>query len=456
MTTDQRHAARGSRTRLRDHAELLNAGAAGLERDDPALLAALNAEIVHQDARLPLVAYASLADPSVLAAAGSALANVTAEGYPGARYHPGADHFDTVERLAVERARHAFSAEYANVQPHSCSSANLAVMFGLLDPGDTVLGLELSSGGHLTHGSSASVSGRYLTPVRYGVTDDGWIDYDQVADLAERHRPRMIIAGASAYPRTIDYPRMRAIADAVGAYLLADMSHIAGLVAGGWHPSPVDIADITTTSTYKQLGGPRGGLILLGHRGASLAGAIQRAVFPRFQGTPSAAAIAAKARALDLVARPSFAEYAKRVADDARALAESLVRRGFHVLTGGTDTHLVLVNTLAGHRLTGAVAEMALGRAGILANRNQVPADTKPPSVTSGLRIGTNIVAQRGFVPAEMDRCAAAIAETLGAVRPRGDLEFSVEEKTIDRVRHAVDELVRAHPFAPYRTAVPA
>ncbi|NUT50382.1 MAG: serine hydroxymethyltransferase, partial [Saccharothrix sp.] len=295
--------------------------------DDPELAGLLERELRYQGGTLALVAHASLAHPSVLAAAGSVLSNVTAEGYPGRRFHPGATHFDAIERLAVERAKAAFGARHANVQPHSCSSANLAVLFSLVRPGETILGMHLDSGGHLTHGAPASVSGRVFDAVHYGLDRHGAIDYDQVAGLAREHRPKLIVAGASAYPRRIDYARFREVADACGAWLLADISHIAGLVAAGVLPSPIDLAHVTTTSTYKQLGGPRGGVILLGpdHRSPGpdgrtpLSTVLDRGVFPRTQGTPNAAAIAAKARAFDLVRRPEFRRTAERIADNARA-----------------------------------------------------------------------------------------------------------------------------------------
>jgi glycine hydroxymethyltransferase len=290
------------------HDRLLHEGAAALAADDPQLAGLLDREIDRQTNTLAMVAYASLQHPSVMAAAGTALANVTAEGYPGARYHPGTDVLDHVEDLAITRACTAFGARYANVQPHSCSSANLAVLFGLLEPGDTLLSMDLGAGGHLTHGASASLTGRAFHSVHYGLNTDGRIDMTAVGQLAETHRPKVIIAGASAYPRAIDYHAFRQIADQLGAYLVADISHIAGLVAARALPSPIDVAHVTTASTYKQLGGPRGGLILLGadhdtpgpNGRDSLAKTMQRAVFPRSQGTPNPGAIAAKARALDL------------------------------------------------------------------------------------------------------------------------------------------------------------
>jgi glycine hydroxymethyltransferase len=437
------------------HAGLLARGSEDLSVEDPALGSLLDREASYQDTTLQLVAHASLAAPSVLSAAGSVLANATAEGYPGARYHPGAAQFDEVERLAVQRAKAVFGARYANVQPHSCSSANLTVIFALLAPGETILSLDLDAGGHLTHGASASVTGQYFNVVNYGLDRAGYIDLDQVESLAEEHRPRLIIAGASAYPRTFDYPRFREISDAVGAYLLADISHIAGLVAAGVHPSPIDLAHVTTTSTYKQLGGPRGGIILSGAEydrpgpdGKPIAKLMQRGVFPRLQGTPSPAAIAAKARALALVATPAFAETARRIAADAAALADALAKRGWPVLTGGTDNHMVLVDTY--HRgITGFVAETALESCGILANRNRIPGDRKPPLVTSGLRLGTNIVAQRGMREADLEACAELVDEVLGAVKPAGDRDYAWELPVQQEIRERVAEMCRRFP-TPY------
>ncbi|GLZ32173.1 serine hydroxymethyltransferase 1 [Lentzea sp. NBRC 105346] len=440
-----------------DHGDLLARGSARLRQDDPELYGLLSAEIAYERATLPMVAYASLADPSVLSAAGSALANVTAEGYPGARYHPGAGQFDGVERLAIERAKAAFGAKYANVQPHSCSSANLAILMTLLNPGDTMLSLDLDSGGHLTHGAKASVTGRYYNAVHYGLDEHGFIDYDAAERLAKEYRPKLIIAGASAYPRAIDYVRFRRIADSVAALLLADISHIAGLVATGELASPVDVAHITTCSTYKQLGGPRGGIILLGddhdvvppgHK-LGLAALVQRGIFPKFQGTPSPAAIAAKARALDLVARPKFAEMTRRIALDARALAAALTERGWRVLTGGTDNHIVLVDTFQ-QGLTGVVAEAALQECGVLANKNRIANDTKSPMVTSGLRFGTNMLAQRGFDPSGMNECAELVDRILRAVRPLTDVEYELSASVQREVSAQVAALAAAYPIMKY------
>lgn len=437
-----------------DQPQHLRDGAETLRRDDPQLAHLLDAEVHAQRTTLAMIASASVAAPSVLAAGGAALSNVTAEGYPGRRYHPGAEQFDGVERLAIERARVLFGARYANVQPHSCSSANLAVLAAIVPPGGTLLGLDLDSGGHLTHGSPASVTGRQYTAVHYGLGEDGLIDYDQVVELAREHRPHLVIAGASAYARTLDFERFRAVADEIGAYLLADISHIAGLVATGLHPSPIDLAHVTTTSTYKQLGGPRGGLILSGreHRTPGpdgrtpLSTLFQRAVFPQTQGTPAPASIAAKARALDLASRPAFARTTRLIVEDARAMADELKRLGHRVLTGGTDNHMVLVDIRV-RGLTGVVAERALESCGILANRNRIPDDDKPPLVTSGLRLGTNILAQRGMGPDAVRECARLLDETLAATTLHSDNKGHVDEAVSARVRAAVRELCERYPL---------
>lgn len=434
---------------------LLRQGAALLSRSDPDLALLLDREVEKQAMTLAMVASASAANPAVLATGGAALSNVTAEGYPGARYHPGAERFDGVERLAVARARQAFGAQYANVQPHSCSSANQAVLAALLPPGGALLALDLDSGGHLTHGSAASVTGHHYRAVHYGLDYKGFIDHEQVAELALVHRPQVIIAGASAYPRTLDFARFRAIADSVGAYLVADISHIAGLVAAGEHPSPIDLAHVTTTSTYKQLGGPRGGLILIGaeHRTAGpdarrtpLARLMQRAVFPQSQGTPSPASIAAKAHALKLVTEPAFRETMRLVRDDAAALADALDELGYRVLTGGTENHMVLLD-IFDRGITGVVAERALEECGILTNRNRIPKDTKAPLVASGLRLGTNVLAQRGMGPDEMRVCARLLHEVLGATTVLSDTEFRTDPVVRDRVTAEVTALCRTHPL---------
>jgi glycine hydroxymethyltransferase len=425
-----------------------------LTRNDPDLGALLDAEASYQSASLSMVASASMAPPSVLCANGTVLSNVTAEGYPGARYHPGAVHFDEIETLAVERAKRVFGARYANVQPHSCSSANLAVLAALLPRGGRILALDLDSGGHLTHGAGASVSGRYYDVAHYGVEPDGSLDYGKILDQALGHRPDVVIAGASAYPRWLDFAAFRAIADRVGAHLLADISHIAGLVVAGLHPSPIDYAHITTTSTYKQLAGPRGGLILLGRdhrrtlpgRRTELWKLMQRAVFPGFQGTPDPSSIAAKARALAIASTGGFRTTMKRVVDNAKALSDELMTLGYDVLTGGTDNHMVLVDVRAAG-LTGIVAERALEECGILVNRNKIPGDPLPPAVGGGLRFGTNILAQRGMGPFEVRECAGIVHEVLSGIKVEDATHYELDEVLRESVRGRVNALCARFPL---------
>ncbi|MFJ8628728.1 serine hydroxymethyltransferase [Kitasatospora sp. NPDC093550] len=421
---------------------------------DPLLADLLEREHARQNETLAMVAASSSADPSVLACAGASISNVTTEGYPGARYHAGCELVDEVERLAVERARALFGARYANVQPHSGSTANQIVLCTLMKPGDTLLGMELSAGGHLTHGSPASVSGQFFQAVGYGTDADGLLDYEQVAELARTHRPKVIVCGASAYPRTVDFARFRRIADEVGAFLLADISHIAGLVAAGLHPSPVDHAHATTTSTYKQLYGPRGGLILLGRDAdlplpgtrRTLAQAISHGTFPFLQGTPDLGAVAAKARALDIAAQPEFRALAQRVVSGARELAEAFAGLGHTLVTGGTDNHMVLLDV--GRRgLTGAIAETALASCGIVVNRNRIPGDPRGPRITSGVRFGTNTLALRGMGPAELRRCAALVDRVLTAVVPHGDTGFALDPAVHAEVRGEVARLCREFPL---------
>lgn len=426
-----------------------------LAENDKMLSDLIDREHKRQNDRLMMVAAGGLMDPSVLACIGSALANISAEGYPGARYHSGCDVADDVERLAVARAKAAFGAQYANVQPHSGTSANLSVMAALLAPGDTVLGLDLRAGGHLSHGAQPSVSGKYYNAVAYGLGDDGLIDYDQVSRLAESQLPRLIICGASAYPRQIDFARFRTIADSVGAFLLADISHIAGLVVGGQHLSPIDHAHITTTSTYKQINGPRGGLILLGRdagmvvpdTGLTLAKLLQRAVFPLCQGTPNFGEIAAKARAFDIMAGPAFCRLAERMVANGHALAGALMQCGYRVVTGGTDTHMVLVD-LRCRRLTGKIVEEALESCGILANRNMVPGDTGPPNSAGGIRFGVNVLSYRGMRQPEMRQCADFIDTVVGAVEMGPDGRGRVRPDVLSAVTHGVRDLCRRFPLA--------
>ena len=372
-------------------------------------------------------------------------------------------HIDEIERLAVSRAKAAFQAQYANVQPHSGSSANAVVIFSLLKAGETILGLDLDSGGHLTHGSKASVSGQYFNAVGYGLTAQGLIDYDQVHALAKQHRPKLIICGASAYPRVIDFKRFRAIADDVGAYLLADISHIAGLVVAGVHPSPIDHAHFTTTSTYKQLYGPRGGLILMGKDHEALAPdgkktltqMVQRGVFPYFQGTPDLAAIASKARALDWVMRPAFKTIAQLIVDDARKLSELVTQQGYRVLTGGTDNHIVLIDVLSTRNITGVIAEKALEECNIVINKNRIPGDMKSALVASGARLGTNSLALRGMGPAEMPECADLMHRVLSAVQAEDDHRYSLADEIKRSCKEQVKALCQRFPLPHYGSGVP-
>jgi glycine hydroxymethyltransferase len=401
-----------------------------------------------------MIAAASTAHPSVLACHGAAIGNVTTEGYPGARYHGGCEIVDEVERLAVERARTLFRAQYANVQPHSATTANEAVLFSLLRPGAVLLGLDLDAGGHLTHGAKASVTGRVFQAAGYGVDESGLLSYDRIQAQARQVRPEVIICGASAYPRLIDFRRFRQIADEVGAYLIADISHVAGLVAAGLHPNPVDHAHITTTSTYKQLCGPRGGLILMGRdastpvagTGRTLAETIDRAVFPFFQGTPDLAGIAAKAAALARAATPAFARMAERIVADAAALVRHLSAAGYQVVTGGTDNHMVVLN-LVDTGLTGLIAQRALEECDIVVNKNRIPGDRKGAHVTSGLRLGTNSLALRGLDAPDMKLCAELVHYVLTAVRATSDRDYVLDDVVRQPVRDEVHRLCGKFPF---------
>jgi len=438
-------------------AEMAYRGIDLLFRDDPSLYDLITREYHRQTNTLAMVAASSIADPSVLACEGMITTNVTTEGYPGARFHAGCEFVDEIERLAIQRAKAAYKAQYANVQAHSGTSANEAVILSLLKPGDTILGLELNSGGHLTHGSKASVSGQYFNAVGYGLDEEDYIDYEQVQRLAEKYKPKLIICGASAYPRTIDFKRFREIADEVGAFLLADISHIAGLVVAGEHPSPIDHAQFTTTSTYKQLYGPRGGLILIGKDYQSLApngketlsNMVQRAIFPFSQGTPNLSAIAAKARALAMVVTPEFRVLAHRIVTDAKALAGCLAEKGYRILTGGTDNHIVLIDVLASG-VTGAIAERALEECHIIVNRNRIPADKKSVWVTSGMRLGTNSLALRGMGPSEMPKCAELIHCVLSGVRVLGDREYELGRGVKEYIQAYVTGLCRSFPLPRY------
>ena len=384
------------------------------DRTDDDVFSLIDREFDRQQTTLQLIASENFASPAVLRAAGSVLTNKYSEGYPGKRFYGGNQVIDEVEDLARERAKSLFGAEHANVQPHSGSNANLAVYLGLLDPGDTVLALNLDHGGHLTHGSPANTTGRLWRFVHYRVTaSDERLDYDAIAQLAHEHRPRMIVAGATAYPRTIDPAAFRAIADEVGAYYVFDAAHIAGLVAGGAHPSPVPYADVVTLTTHKTLRGPRGGCIL---SKAEFAPVIDKALFPGLQGGPLEHVIAAKAIAFAEAAQPSFQIYAHQIVANAAALARALAERGFRLVSGGTDNHLMLVDLRSYNaEITGKKAQETLDRAGITLNRNTIPDDPRPPFVTSGLRIGTAAVTTAGMMEPEMVEIATLIDRALAA-----------------------------------------
>lgn len=431
-------------------------GTEALYEEDPALAGLLEREYRRQANVLAMVASSSIADASTLACEGTTLTNVTAEGYPGKRYHGGCRHIDEVEELAIERAKQVFQAQYANVQPHCASSANEIIMCRLLNPGDTILGMGLESGGHLTHGAPASISGRYFRAIEYGLNKSGLIDYEQVSLLARRHRPKLLICGTTAYPRVIDFKKFRAIADEAGAFLLADITHVAGLVAAGLHPSPIDEAHFTTTCTHKQLYGPRGGLILIGRDAETvipgtkqtLAAMVQSAVFPFFQGAPAPNNIAAKARALGRTMMPSFRALAARIVADARALAEALIEAGCRVISGGTDNHIVMVD-VSHQGLSGVSAQRALEECNIIVNKNKIPGDKRGPTVTSGIRLGTNSLACRNMGPAEMKQCAFLLNQVLRSTQLLNDSEYCLDDRARKRVESSVAELCQRFPL-PY------
>jgi len=374
---------------------------------DPELAKAMSLEIERQNSHIELIASENFVSKAVMAAMGSQLTNKYAEGYPGKRYYGGCEFVDMAENLAIERAKKLFGCTFANVQPHSGAQANMAVFFALLKPGDTVLGMNLAHGGHLTHGSPVNMSGSYFNIVPYGVNDQGFIDYENVRKLAKEHRPKLIIAGASAYARKIDFKTFREIADEVGAFLMVDMAHIAGLVAAGYHESPIPYAHVTTTTTHKTLRGPRGGMILSSAEFAEEY-KLNKAVFPGIQGGPLMHVIAAKAVCFKEALEPSFKEYAKRIIDNAKALADGLIKRGFNLVSGGTDNHLMLVD-LQNMGVTGKDAEKLLEAANITCNKNSVPNDPASPFVTSGIRLGTPAVTTRGLNTDDMDDIAEAI-----------------------------------------------
>lgn len=425
---------------LLDQSQVLSAG---LSEVDPEVAAAIDAELRRQQLTLEMIASENFAPVAVMQAQGSVLTNKYAEGYPGRRYYGGCEHVDVVEQLAIDRIKELFGARFANVQPHSGAQANTAVFFALLQPGDTILGLSLAHGGHLTHGMKINYSGKMFDVVPYHVSEtDGLVDMDEVERLAHEQKPKMLIAGWSAYPRQLDFARFRAIADSVGAYLMVDMAHFAGLVAAGLHPSPVPYADVTTTTTHKTLGGPRGGVILTNDE--AIAKKINSAVFPGMQGGPLEHVIAAKAVSFKVAAGPEFKERQQRTLRGARILADRLSQPdsaavGVKVLTGGTDVHLVLVD-LRESELDGKQAEDRLHEIGITVNRNAVPNDPRPPMVTSGLRIGTPALATRGFEDEDFREVAEVIASALVP---------ELDDETTAGLRARVEALALKHPLYP-------
>ena len=407
-----------------------------IEEFDPDLFAAISAETRRQEEHIELIASENYASPRVMEAQGSVLTNKYAEGYPGKRYYGGCEHVDVAESLAIERAKELFGADYANVQPHSGSQANTAVYLALLRPGDTILGMSLSDGGHLTHGSPVNFSGKLFNAVQYGVdAETGLIDYDRAQALADEHQPRMVIAGFSAYSRVVDWERFRAIADSVGAYLMVDMAHVAGLVAAGLYPNPVPFADAVTTTTHKTLRGPRGGLILA-RKNEELEKKFNSLVFPGIQGGPLMHVIAAKAVALKEAMSPDFRDYQSKVIENAKAMAATLIERGFSIVSGGTDNHLMLLSLLD-KDITGKDADAALGRANITVNKNTVPNDPRSPFVASGLRLGTPAITTRGFGVEETCELSHWIADLLTDIS---------DDKINTRVRNQVLELCSRFP----------
>jgi glycine hydroxymethyltransferase len=437
--------------------QLLRHGCERLREEDEVLHGLLEKEFARQQCSLNLVASSSTIDPTTHVCQASVAANVTAEGYPGRRYQGGCEVVDQIEALAIERAKHAFGCDFANVQPHSASIANELIMLRLFNPGDVILGMRLDAGGHLTHGAPASLSGSRFKAIGYGVTAAGFIDYDQVRDLARNHRPKLIVCGTTAYPREIDFRLFREIAEEFGSLLLADITHVAGLVAAKLHPDPVPHAHITTTCTHKQLYGPRGGLILMGpdrtriwKQDRTLEQEVQQGVFPYMQGAPIPNVIAAKARAFHRLTTTWFHELALRIKANASDLAAGLVKLGCQVISGGTDTHIVVVDVVASYGVTGIIAQKALERCRISVNKNSIPQDTKPVGIASGIRLGSNNTALRGFGSAEMEHCAHMIDRILRAVTVRNERDFELSESLVAEMQDQVGELCRHYGVAGY------
>jgi glycine hydroxymethyltransferase len=413
-----------------------------LAESDPELYGAVGNELRRQQHEIELIASENIVSRAVLEAAGTVLTNKYAEGYPGKRYYGGCQYVDVAENLAIDRAKRLFGCGFANVQPHSGSQANQGVFLALAQPGDTILGMSLDAGGHLTHGAAPNLSGKWFKPVRYGVRrEDNLIDFDQVAALAREHKPRIIIAGGSAYPRTIDFAKFREIAESVGAYLMVDMAHFAGLVAAGVHPSPLRHAHVVTTTTHKTLRGPRGGLILTND--GDIAKRINSAIFPGLQGGPLMHIIAAKAVAFGEALQPSFTQYAQNVVANAKAMGEAIISAGYGLVTGGTDTHVLLAD-LRPKGLTGKAAEAALSRANITCNKNAVPFDEQKPFVTSGIRLGSPAGTTRGFGQAEFRQVGRMISEVLDGLVSNGD---SGNGQVEERVKREAIDLCERYPI---------
>ena len=416
----------------------------GIGDSDPDVFDAVRSELARQQDRIELIASENIVSRAVLEAQGSVLTNKYAEGYPGRRYYGGCEHVDVAEEIAIERASKLFGCGFANVQPHSGSQANQGVMLALMQPGDTILGMSLAAGGHLTHGARPNLSGKWFNAVQYGVRkQDALIDFDEVEALAKEHRPKVIMAGGSAYPRIIDFERFRAIADEAGALLMVDMAHFAGLVAAGVHPSPFPHAHIATTTTHKTLRGPRGGMILTND--ADIIKKVNSAIFPGLQGGPLMHVIAAKAVAFGEALRPDFKSYAQAVVENAKTLASVLSERGCDIVSGGTDTHLMLVD-LRPKGLTGDITEDSLGRAGITCNKNAIPFDPEKPMVTSGIRLGAPAGTTRGFGPGEFRQIGELIAEVLDGLAGNGPEGNDAVEQ---RIRAEVSELCARFPIYP-------
>ncbi len=413
-------------------------------KDDPELLASMEAELHRQRTQVELIASENITSPAVLEAQGSVLTNKYAEGYPGRRYYGGCEFVDVAEKLAIERACQLFDCKFANVQPHAGAQANMAVFMALLQPGDTIMGLSLAHGGHLTHGAKPNVSGKWFKPVQYGVREsDQRIDFDEVRKLALEHRPKLIVSGCTAYPRLVDFQAFREIADEVGAWLMADIAHISGLVAGGVHPSPFPHAHVVTSTTHKTLRGPRGGIVLTNDE--AIAKKVNSAVFPMGQGGPLMHVIAGKAVAFKEALEPEFKAYARAIVENAKALAAALVEGGLDLTTGGTDNHMVLVD-LRPKGVTGKAADAALERANITCNKNAVPFDPEPPMVTSGVRLGTPAGTTRGFGPAEFRKIGQLIVEVVDGLKANGeDGNGAVEAK----VKAEIEALCGRFPIYP-------